>query len=448
MTTYGLTAEGFVIKTLDVIQAEIEAELQTAFGASIDLDPEGPFGQLVGIMAEREALLWELAQDVHAAFDPDTASGTSLEGVSAITGTLREGATRSAVTVTAVGTTGTLLSVGRVVSVVSVGTRFETTEEKTILAVSAWAPTTAYVLGQRVKNSGRVYQCITAGTSAGSGGPTTTAADITDGTAHWKHLGTGDGAVDVAAEAEETGPLVALAGTLTVIETPVGGWSAVLNLLDADLGRDIESDAALRLRRADEVTGQGNATVNAIRRGVLAVDDVEACIVYQNTTLITDADGVPGKAVEVLVQGGDDQAIAEAIFEEVAAGIETFGSTTMTVEDSAGNDHDVSFSRPTDREVYIVATVVKDPDDFPSDGENQLKAALVAYGDLYPIGKDVIANALRVPCFGISGVLNVTVMNIGVAPAPATEATITVTNRQRAVFDTSRISLTLSDGTP
>ncbi len=448
MTTYGLTPEGFVIKPLDIIKEELEASFQTAFGSSIDLDPEGPFGQIVGIFSEREALLWEQLQEVHSAQDPDMATGTSLEAVSAITGTIREEATHSTVTETCIGTTGTLLSIGRVVSVVSVGTRFVSAEEGTITAVSAWVALTAYTLGQRVKNSGNVYQCVTAGTSAGSGGPTTTSIDITDGTVHWKHLGTGDGAVDVAYEAEDVGPLVALADTLSVIETPVGGWSAAVNLLDAELGRDVETDAALRIRRADEVGGQGNATLNAIRRGILAVEDVTACTVFENTTLITDGDGVPGKAVEVLVQGGDDQEIADALFDEVAAGIETHGTTSMTVTDSAGNDHTVKFSRPEEIEIYIIADVVKVADDFPATGEVDIEAALVAFGDTYPAGKDVYAHALRVPVFGISGVLNVSAMKIGIAPTPTLETTITITSRQRATFDTSRITINLSDGTP
>ena len=55
--------------------------------------------------------------------------------------------------------------------------------------VVVWVLSTAYVIGQRVVNdTGKLYQCITAGTSASSGGPTGTAADITDGSCHWKYL--------------------------------------------------------------------------------------------------------------------------------------------------------------------------------------------------------------------------------------------------------------------
>ena len=61
-----------------------------------------------------------------------------------------------------------------------------------------WAASTAYVLNQHVINdSSKVYKCTTAGTSAGSGGPTGTATSgITDGTATWGYVGTADMTID------------------------------------------------------------------------------------------------------------------------------------------------------------------------------------------------------------------------------------------------------------
>ncbi len=52
----------------------------------------------------------------------------------------------------------------------------------------AWAISTAYTVGQRRVNGGNLYEVITAGTSAGSGGPSGTGSDITDGTVHWKYV--------------------------------------------------------------------------------------------------------------------------------------------------------------------------------------------------------------------------------------------------------------------
>jgi hypothetical protein len=53
---------------------------------------------------------------------------------------------------------------------------------------TAWAPTTAYIVGDWVENdSGKIYICDQSGTSAGGGGPTGTGADILDNTARWDY---------------------------------------------------------------------------------------------------------------------------------------------------------------------------------------------------------------------------------------------------------------------
>jgi len=57
---------------------------------------------------------------------------------------------------------------------------------------SAWAGTTAYSTSgpDFVSNDGgKLYQCVTSGTSAGSGGPTGTGSGIVDGSAHWDYVG-------------------------------------------------------------------------------------------------------------------------------------------------------------------------------------------------------------------------------------------------------------------
>lgn len=54
-----------------------------------------------------------------------------------------------------------------------------------------WVASTAYIVDDLVSNdTGKVYVCITAGTSDTSGGPTGVTSDITDGTAHWAYYGT------------------------------------------------------------------------------------------------------------------------------------------------------------------------------------------------------------------------------------------------------------------
>jgi uncharacterized phage protein gp47/JayE len=434
-TTYGLTATGFVTKPLSVCKQELEAVFRAA-----GLDPSDPRsveGQLVGGLAEREAALWDLAEDVYRAMDPDANEGDAQDAVAAITGTLREPAKKSTVTLTAAGTAGTVLDAGRVASATGTGYRFATTAAATISAATAWAALTAYTVGQRRTNGGEVYEVTIAGTSAAAGGPTGQGSAIVDGGVTWKWVITGTAFVDVAAAAEETGPKQALAGTVTVVETPVSGWNAVRNPLDAVVGADLETAAALRIRREDELRAVGGAALDAVRADVMAVDGVTACTVFENTGSTTDGDGIPPKAIEVMVSGGADQAIREAIWASRSAGIETHGGVTGTVLDSQGVSHAIEFSRPTEKLVYLDVDVVHDAS-FPADGDDQVKAQLVA--KVYAAGDDVIAWALK-KLVTVSGVTDVPAIRIGLTAWPATEATLAIAARELAVLDASRVRI-------
>lgn len=54
---------------------------------------------------------------------------------------------------------------------------------------NAWQSSHAYTRGAIVSNSSSYYVCTVSGTSAGSGGPGTTAYGIVDGTAAWDYIG-------------------------------------------------------------------------------------------------------------------------------------------------------------------------------------------------------------------------------------------------------------------
>jgi hypothetical protein len=60
------------------------------------------------------------------------------------------------------------------------------------LCSQAWAASSPFVLNQHANNGGNVYLCTTAGTSAGSGGPTGTGTGITDGSCVWSYVGAVD----------------------------------------------------------------------------------------------------------------------------------------------------------------------------------------------------------------------------------------------------------------
>jgi uncharacterized phage protein gp47/JayE len=341
-----------------------------------------------------------------------------------------------------------VLASGRQVSVLGTGDKFETTASATITTVTAWAPATVYSAGARRTNAGRIYQCTIGGTSAGSGGPTTTASAITDNTVTWRYLGEGAAAVDVAAESVEADAIPAVSGSLTVIETPVSGWSSVINVLDAVPGTPLESDAALRVRRVEELAGTDGPGLDNLRAALLALEGVISCTIFENVTNVTDPDGVPPHSFETLIRGGDDYKIAETIFARKASGVRAYGSdVSEDVPDSAGNLHTIEATRPTEIPIYVSVTLTKQAGLYPSTGDADVKAAIAAQGNLLAVGFDVFSAALYQAVYKIAGVLNVSALTVGTAPSPV-GSSVTITSRQLAVFDTSRVTVSASNGTP
>lgn len=90
----------------------------------------------------------------------------------------------STITITASATTG-----------VNGGSGFLSTDVGRLIRIghqaTEWAASTSFAVGAIRRNSGNVYECIKAGTSAGSGGPSGELDEIVDGTCTWKFVDDG-----------------------------------------------------------------------------------------------------------------------------------------------------------------------------------------------------------------------------------------------------------------
>ena len=463
---YGLTLTGFVPKTLVEAKAELDALFKNTFGANLGSEPDGSIppdsvaGQFVGLLADRESEIWEVTQAVSSSFDPDNATGKPLDALCAITGTIRNPERHSLGSVVLTGDPGTVLTAGRIASVVISKARFETLAPVTLVLDASWAVATPYALGARVTNGGapaRVYQVVVAGTSALAGsGPSGTGSAIVDGSVTWAYCGDGTASADCAVQSVEAGAYSALANTLTEIETPVTGWLGVRNLTDVAIGSAVEGDPPLRIRRENELSGNGNSTLNALRAKLLRVGQGTAnpvidCTVFENTTMIVDANGVPPKAFEALVLGGDQPVILQTVFDTKPLGIEAAGSVSGVVTDSAGNPHTIKFSRPTEVLIWVELDITKDAAKYPLDGDAQCVQAVLDWhtpANGYSFGKDATVWGVATSVYRVPGVLKVTAVRIGLVPAPVTLIDILIGIRQIARFDSARTLVTSVNGTP
>lgn len=466
MTTYGVTPTGFVSKPFTECLAEINALLQSIFGNGIDLSPSEPFGQLAAAMAEREVLLWQLAQAVYSARDPLAAEGAGLVELSSITGTTPITPTPSTVSEVLCGTAGTVVPQGAIISTTFVsgtpgqasGIQFETSASTTLMALTAWSTSLAVTLGEQVTNGGQCYQCTTPGTTSGSpGGPTGMGGNFADGsTVVWAWVGTGTAAGTVLLDSVAFGAISGNAGTVTNIANPVSGWTTAYNLLNASPGQALETDTQLRLRRIAELSANGLATVDAINGKLLKLVNsadqplLTSATTFENDTDTTDIYGLPPHSVEaiVLYSGAPvaaiDQAVALSILQSKAAGIQTYGSQSQTVNDLSGQPHTINFNYPANKYVWLQITVVPqtNPTALPQyAGDSAVQAALSAAVGNLNVSDTIFLGALEAAAMGVAGVLDVTSLTIALTDTltpPSggsyTSASQTLTRNQLPVF--------------
>jgi uncharacterized phage protein gp47/JayE len=241
------------------------------------------------------------------------------------------------------------------------------------------------------------------------------------------------GVAEVDSTATVTGPLTADAGTMTVIVNPIVGWSTVTNSSAGVTGRNTETDEELRVRRADS-TASGKSNVEAIYSRILDIDDVTFVRVYVNEECTVDSRGITPKSVAAVVVGGADADVAAALFPTVAGGIKTYGNTSETVIDDQDFAYPISFTRPPGVPIYVELEIDAF-DNFPEDGEERIKQAIVDYAafgadffgctdgnqDGFPPGENVILSRLFTP---INTVDNHTVKTLRIGKSLGTLSTI------------------------
>jgi uncharacterized phage protein gp47/JayE len=398
MTTYGLTADGFVAKTLQDIEAGMVAQQRANIDPGIDTSQYGLIGQLNGIMASEIAELWELAEAVNDAMDPAKAGGASQDALYGLTGPEREDAKPSHVLCTVVLAAGTTIG------------------PREAVASVVGSPTSKFTNVAAMVNVGAVPATL----------------------------------LDVPFESLATGPVQANAGTLTQRDTLITGWTSVTNPLDAELGSGVESDAAYRQRREDELAAQGGGTVDGIRADLLQLDTVTACTVIENTSGTTDAEGLPPKSFEAIVRSvlgaTDADVIAQSIWSNKPAGIETWGSASGTAVDSEGYPRVMRFSRPTELAVYVALRLTVVPAEYI--GDAAVNAAIVASAETpgspgyLDVGVDVYAGSFVTVAMQQRGVLNAECRVSLVSAVYDTGLSAVVTaQREIGALDTTRISI-------
>ena len=378
---FGLTLNGFKKKRLADIKSEIESSLRDSLGENISLIPQSVLGQIVGIVSEREALEWGAMEQIYFSFYPLMAAGRSLDGLVAINGISRLKATKSYGYVQLYGTDGTVVPAGTILSETSYGNKLEIEYDTTINGV-----TNANVLSV------------------------------------------------------EYGPVVATAGTLTKIETPVAGLDSVLNSTDITLGTNEETDEELRIRREKIILRNSQNLSDSLKSQISLIDSVRNVTVIDNKTAETDENGVPAHSFMAIVDGGDEIEIGKAVWDNTPQGITSFGTVVVQVEDASKTLQNVYFSRPTVVDIYMIITITTDST-YIMGSEVQIEEDVAEFSnDTFNLGDDVIVSRFYTPINKTQGIVGIDI-KIGKSSSPTASDNIPISKTEVAVFDTANISV-------
>lgn len=366
-------------------------------------DASSPDGLLTNIEAERDANLYEHAQQAYDSKDPNKATGYDLDVICKITGKQRDMGTPSKVDLKLKGVAGT---------VVIQGSLFD-----------SGADTTQWRLDNDITIP--LSKEITATATC-----------------------TINGAEDVAI------------GSINRIIRTVRGLQSVTNTTVAFLGRDAQTDESLRIERQRSVALAGSNSVDAMYADLYEVPDLLDAAIYTNNTDTTNPDGLPKRSLAVIAHGGDDMDVAKAIFRNRSVGCAYHAmGTQVTVanvyDHYPQNFEDVIFSRP----IYvnmIIALTVKDDGTLPSSIDVLIFQAILDYaqGDLplaegfnqkgYKIGDSVAVAQIQTPINYVLGQYGLSYLEAIDINGQSFGDVVAIAKNQMARFNLQNMSLTLT----
>lgn len=407
MPDYGLLPTGFIPKQLSAILEDMNGALSQI------TDPvtgEYPFQnatddsvlqQVVGVFASECAVCWGMLGEVFLQFDPLMNTGAGQSGTVQINGITRKPGTPTRASFLLTGIAGTTVPAGSIICDATGSLQFVTEEPVTL-------------------------------------------------------EGTGNSATgSVTGICSSTGPVDPEVGEINIIQTPLpgGGWFGATNTATLVVGTSQESDEELRARQQVSTSLTSYRQIEAIYAAVRNLEGVTYCRAYQNSdTQPADERGIPYKEVGVVVEGGDEQSIAEALFLRFPISVLGYGSITRNCYDTLGTQYAISFSRPVGVPIYVkIVLVLTNRAAYPDNGIDLIKEAIIEYAQYngalaigFPPGEDIVLSRLYTPINSISG-FSVKSLQIGLSDSTLGEVDIPIAWDHVGRFYPENIDITFVD---
>lgn len=384
-----IDSTGYHFSDYPTFLAWVTSQYQSIYGADVILTPDSQDGQWIAVQALYLYQMAAIGASIYNSFSPVTAQGLGLSRVVKINGLSRQIASNSTADLTIVGQAGTVLGTDGNPAIAQ-----DTLNQNWIIPVNTTIP--------------------------------------------------GGGSIVVTATAQNMGAINAGSGTITTIYTPTLGWQSVTNVLAATPGAPIETDAVLRIRQTQSTESPSLTVLDGTVGAVENVAGVQYVTPYENDTETTDANGIPAHSICIVVFGGVDTDIASAIQIRKTPGTTTFGSTSITTNDSRGMPVVINFQRPSTVSIQVQITVVTQ-NGWTNDYKALIQAAVAAYVATIGIGaqpiQEVLLSKFYIPAYLIgtvaSGTFDITQIEIGKNGGALGTSNIAITFSQLPICDAS-----------
>lgn len=260
-----------------------------------------------------------------------------------------------------------------------------------------------------------------------------------------------------AMTAEDTGPIEVPAYGVAIVSSP--SWvDFIFNHDDARPGTDIQNDVELNLERKQSFSTSGGGTLDAIVSRLLKVQDVTAVGGAQNkSSQDFRPAGLPPHSYSLVVDGGTDLAVAQAILSHGPAGIECYagepgdpGFTSVTLPDIQGVDQVINFSRSVGTYIHFRITWYRHTEQsVTTDIDSVISKSVIDYAKEFThlMGIDLVAEKYKGPIY--SNTTGIISLDLEIAnttqstdvPTNWTTSSLVIDSLEKPFFDETRVTV-------
>jgi uncharacterized phage protein gp47/JayE len=258
-----------------------------------------------------------------------------------------------------------------------------------------------------------------------------------------------NGAAEVEFQTVDFGSINIGAGTCNKIITVIAGWDTVANEVAGVPGSLVETRQEFEKRRALSVAQNSHGSRLALQGAVSALDGVVDCLVLENRnkySMVKQGVYIGAHSVAVCVYGGNDDDIAETIYNKLDAGCGTYGNTPVSYTSEDGVVNTYQIERPDAVNVYITVTV-NNTANINNSTVDKVKQAV--YNDFLGLdpnsgnvrrgcGQIIYASSFSVAAIKTAGVTDLVSITIGKAANPLLNS-ITMLATEEPVIDMDNI---------